>query len=310
MKHLLLTIGLVASINVFAQTNSPTIDDVQKELQTLKTELQTLRSKTQRLETETISLKAQLKTANETIANLQQTTQSLEQSAQQNSKAIRETADQLGVKITTTEEATNLQIKKVGNSATLYIIIVFLLAIVLLGGVYLFLSKRQRKTKEEIEENLLKKFDDEIQAMMRKIDEQPEVKANVEPEEIDHSFYLKTAGEINLMERNLSLMDENTRGMKQLKRSINALKDNLSAHGYEIILLLGKQYNQGMNVSVINSILDENMEKGDEIITKVIIPQVHYKGKMIQAAQVELTVGPEKDNDNTDNNENNNNNNN
>ena len=306
MKRILLTIGLAASLSVFAQTNHPATDDIQKDLQTLKTELQALRSKTQRQESETTSLKAQLKTANETIADLKQTVQSLEQSIQKNSRAILETADQLGVKISEAEELTGLKIKKVGNSATLYIIIVFLLAIVLLGVVYLFLSKRQRKTKEEIEENLLKKFDDEIQAMIRKIDEQPEVKTNVEPEEIDHSFYLKTAGEINLMERNLSLMDENTRGMKQLKRSINALKDNLSAHGYEIIPLLGKQYNQGMKVSVISSTLDENMEKGDEIITKVIIPQVHYRGKIIQIAQIELTVGSEKDDNNTDNNENNN----
>ena len=306
MKRILLAIGLVASLNVFAQTNHSATDDIQKDLQALKTEMQTLQSKTQQMESETASLKAQLKTTNETITGLKQTVQNLEQTGQQNSKAIRETADQLGVKISTTEDAANRRIKEVGSNATLYIIIVFLLAIVLLGLVYLFLSKRQHKTKEEIEENLLKKFEAEIQAIIEEINRpNPQPNPDTEP---DHSFYLKAAGEINLMERNLSLMDENTRGMKQLKRSINALKDNLSAHGYEIIPLLGKQYNQGMNVSVINSTLDENMEKGDEIITKVIIPQVHYKGKMIRAAQIELTVGPEKDDDNTDNNKNNNNN--
>jgi DNA repair exonuclease SbcCD ATPase subunit len=309
MRKLFLTIGLVASLSVFAQTNNVRTDELQKDLQTVKTELKTLHSKTQRMESETASLKAQLKTANETIADLKQTIQSLEQSAQQNSKAIRETADRLGVKISTTEETANRQIRKVGSNSTLYIIIVFLLAIVLLGLVYLFLSKRQSKTKEEIEETLVKKFEDEVNALMQKIDEQPIIINDTQPEEIDHSFFLKTAGEINLMERNLILMDENTRGRKQLLRSIDALKDNLSAHGYKMIPLLGKQYNQGMKVIVINSILDENMETGDEIITKVIIPQVHYKGKMIQAAQIELTIGPEEDDDNPENNNENNNNN-
>ena len=35
----------------------------------------------------------------------------------------------------------------------------------------------------------------------------------------------------------------------------------------------------------------ENLEKGIEIITKIIKPQVNYKGVMIQSAQVEVSVG-------------------
>ena len=60
------------------------------------------------------------------------------------------------------------------------------------------------------------------------------------------------------------------------------LKDNLSANGYEMPELLGKQYHQGMKVIVTSSIPDENLEKDNEIITKVLIPQVNYNEKMIQ----------------------------
>lgn len=111
---------------------------------------------------------------------------------------------------------------------------------------------------------------------------------NMEP---DHSLALKLASEINLIERNISLMEKGTKGLKQLERSVEKLKDNLKANGYEMPELLGKQYHQGMKVIVTTSIPDENIEKDSEIITKVLIPQVNYNDKMIQSAQIEVTVG-------------------
>ncbi|MDR0371743.1 MAG: hypothetical protein LBH80_07845 [Prevotellaceae bacterium] len=303
MKKILLTIGLAISLSAFAETPRSTTDEVQKDLQAVKTEMQSLRSKTSRLESEVTSLKAQLKKANEIIDGLKQTTQALEQSTEQNNKAIRETADRLGVKISTTEETANRRISKVGSNTILYIIIVFLLAIVLLGLVYWFLSKRQRETKEELEKDVLGNFGKVVDELIQKINEQPIPDSEIKPEKIDHSFFLKSAREIIVIERNLSLMDDKTKGKKQLERSLESLKDNLLAHGYKITPLLGKQFNEGMKVIVIESILDENMEPGDEIICKIIEPQVLYEGKMIQAAQVVLKVGPQKEDVPTENNE-------
>ena len=110
-------------------------------------------------------------------------------------------------------------------------------------------------------------------------------------QEIDHSLALKVADEITLIERNISLMDKDVKGLKQLSRSVQKLKDNLNANGYEIPELLGKQYHQGMKVIVVSSIPDENIDKDLELITKVIKPQVNYKEKMIQTAQIEVSVG-------------------
>jgi len=112
--------------------------------------------------------------------------------------------------------------------------------------------------------------------------------ADAEP---DHSLALKLASEINIIERNISLMDAGTKGLKQLLRSVEKLKDNLAANGYETPQLLGKPFNQGMKVIVVNSVPDENLEKGVEIISKVLIPQVIYNGTMIQTAQIEVSVG-------------------
>jgi len=86
-------------------------------------------------------------------------------------------------------------------------------------------------------------------------------------------------------------MDKEVKGLKQLSRSVQKLKDNLNANGYEIPELLGKQYHQGMKVIVVSSIPDENIDKDLEVITKVIKPQVNYKEKMIQTAQIEVSVG-------------------
>jgi len=36
---------------------------------------------------------------------------------------------------------------------------------------------------------------------------------------------------------------------------------------------------------------DENLKQGEQVITRIIKPQVNFKGVMIQAAQVEVSVG-------------------
>jgi hypothetical protein len=46
-----------------------------------------------------------------------------------------------------------------------------------------------------------------------------------------------------------------------------------------------------MKVIIINSIPDENLKADEEIITKIIKPQVNYNDKMIQAAQIEVSIG-------------------
>jgi hypothetical protein len=93
------------------------------------------------------------------------------------------------------------------------------------------------------------------------------------------------------MENNINKMDQDVKGIKSLRKSIGNLKDNLAANKYEMPELIGKTFNQGMNLIVVNTIPDDNLNKGDEIITKIIKPQINYQGKMIQSAQVEVSVG-------------------
>ncbi len=301
MKQIILSLFLLASVSAFAQTETLIKQDLDKALQPLKSSIQNLQNENNKLKTEIGNLKNQLSNANKSIDSLQIQTQS-------NSNAISQTANQLGIQITTTEQTANKRIDEVVQSLSknsLYGIIGVLSAILLSGLLYWLLSKRQKtdktevvnqlqQTKTSIEESLVKEFgkqtdliESQLELLSQQKTESPS-NANAEP---DHSLALKVASEINLIERNINLMDKGTKGLKQLERSVGKLKDNLSANGYEMPELLGKQYHQGMKVIVTSSIPDEELEKGSEIITKVLIPQVNYNEKMIQTAQIEVAVG-------------------
>lgn len=301
MKRTVISIFILASVNAFAQTETLTKEDLAKELQPLNTNIQTLQKENGSLKSEISNLNTKLSNANKSIDSLRTLTQ-------ENSSAISQTANQLGIQITTTEQTANKRIDEVGQSLStnsLYGIIGVLSAILLSGLLYWLLSKRQKtdktevveqlqKTKSSIEESLVKEFgkqtsliESELQLLAQQKTASP-ISSNAEP---DHSLALKVASEINLIERNINLMDKGTKGLKQLERSVGKLKDNLSANGYEMPELLGKQYHQGMKVIVTSSIPDENLEKGSEIITKVLIPQVNFNDKMIQTAQIEVSVG-------------------
>ena len=106
--------------------------------------------------------------------------------------------------------------------------------------------------------------------------------------EIDHSLTLKVADEIVKIEMNLFRMDESIKGYKQLLRGVQRIKDNFRANDYEIIDMLGKPYQDGMKAAV-TFVTDESLEPGQQIISRIIKPQVNYKQKMIQAAQIEVS---------------------
>lgn len=108
--------------------------------------------------------------------------------------------------------------------------------------------------------------------------------------EPDHSLALVIANEITRLENNLMRMDENIRGYKQLKAVVRRMKDGLSAKGYEIMELLGRAFQDELNIEAI-VIPSDKTERGKRVISKIITPQVYYQGKRIQVAQVEVNQG-------------------
>ena len=216
--------------------------------------------------------------------------------------------DSLGIQIANTKNHAEQQIHGVQqtNKSTLYWVVGAVVIALLLSATFFWLLRRKQKsdktdiiaqlsqTKSAIGENLIKEFDKQtklMNAQMELINQQKNNKGTFMNAKIDHSLALKVASEINLIERNINLMDSDTKGLKQLARSMGKMKYNLEANGYEIPTLLGKPFHEGMKVIVVNSISDKNLTRGSEIITKILTPQVNYNGIMIQTAQIEVSVG-------------------
>ncbi len=299
MKKTTIAILLLSSISTFAQVNK---DDLVNQIKPLTEKVKSLQSENNELKTEISSINSEVATVNQKL-------ETLDQKMQSNASDIQNTNAELNGKITNSETTTNQKFTQVDNSLSknsLWSIIGILGAIIVSGLVYWLVSKRQTtdktdfidklsKTKSSIEETLISEFGKQaelIETQITLLEEQnKKTPSSIIETDIDHSLALKVADEITLIERNISLMDSNVKGLKHLSRSIDKLKDNLLANGYELPLLLGKSYNQGMKVIISSSIPDDNLEEGVEIITKVIKPQVNYKEKMIQTAQIEVSVG-------------------
>ena len=84
-------------------------------------------------------------------------------------------------------------------------------------------------------------------------------------------------------------MPENTKGLKQFSKALQRIQDTFKINGYEMIEMLNKPYNEGMKV-VANFVPDENLQSGQQIITRIIKPQINFNGIMIQSAQIEVSV--------------------
>lgn len=297
-KQITLAILLFSSLGAFTQV---TKEDLDTEIKPLTEKLNTLQSENKNLKTEILNLYSKLLNTNNGI-------DSLRCQMQENSNAISQTANELGIKIKETGEKNEGEIAEVSESLSnnsLYGIIGVLSALLVSVLLYWLLSNRQKidktdlidqlsKTKSSIEESLVKEFGKQTELMdsqLHLIEQQKttlQATPNAEP---DHSLALKVADQIVAIERSIGLMDEKTKGLQRIKNSITNLKDNLSANGYEMPELIGKAFNQGMKIIVASSIPDENLKKGEEIITRIVKPQVNFNDKMIQAAQVEVSVG-------------------
>lgn len=297
---------LVLGLNVFSQNDTLLTKDLEHEVILLRTSIQSLQLENNKLNKEISRINARILSADVAIDSLVKKTEI-------NTNAINKAETKLGLKISNTEANANQKIENVNNSLIdvssslgnkfLYVLVGIIMVTLLVGIIYYLLRKKQNidksniieqlsKTKLSIEESLIKEFNKQTELMdtLGQKLKMNNLEAN-DKSEPDHSLALKLASEINLIERNINLMDAGTKGLKQLIRSVEKLKDNLAANGYEIPELLGKKYHQGMNVIVITSIPDENLQKEEEIITRILIPQVNYNDKMIQPAQIEVSVG-------------------
>jgi hypothetical protein len=185
----------------------------------------------------------------------------------------------------------------------LYWIIATLVTLLLGTLMYLFLGKRIksnqtdvesqiRNTKKSLEEESLKLDNKLIEVLETKLKVQQEVSESLPKvinEKVDHSLALKVADEIVRMQKNISRMDADIKGLKPLEKGIERIQANFAANGYEMTDLLNKKFDDRMTIEVVNVLDDESLPKGEKLISRVIRPQVLFNGVLIQRAQVEVS---------------------
>ena len=241
-----------------------------------------------------------IKTLNENISVL-------EKKLQESIKANQLTVEQLNQLDKTTAQ-TAATIYDSITARTIAAFIGLILALGLIATSYLLLRKKQSQSTEDLssqvklaldnvrqtEENIVKsdiQLADRLHEVLTHLKEQakiiPVIQQNNEP---DHSLPLKLADEIHRMRKRIAALPEDTKGLKPLSKSLERLEDELSEQGYEIIDHTGMEFSENLSIQS-RFIPSDDLEQGQSIISKVVTPQVNFKGVMIRMADVEVNVG-------------------
>lgn len=109
----------------------------------------------------------------------------------------------------------------------------------------------------------------------------------VEP---DHELPLAVLAEVHRMKKRLTIMPESTKGIKPLSKALERLEGNLETRGYGMVELLGSKYVEGMTMHTTFAV-DSSLAPGEQIISKVVKPQITYHDAVIQVADVEVSRG-------------------
>lgn len=279
------------SIVAFAQKDSLKIAEIHEKIISLENFVVTLRR-------ENLQLKKQNESQDFVLSNLKSKQALVENNVQM-------LADNFDVEITATNSKIDDDVKMLNSSILanlVWAICGILLAIILLVIVYFVLRKKInigtttidkiRSAQEGLElaqkamqEESVKLDSKLVELLDKKIESTPTPVVN---EQSDHTLALKVADEIVRIETNLSRMDTSVKGYKQLAKAVERIRTNFLANGYEIVEMLGKPYNEGMKV-VANFVSDDTLAEGEQKITGIIKPQINYKGKMIQSAQITVS---------------------
>ena len=128
-----------------------------------------------------------------------------------------------------------------------------------------------------------------LAALEELVAREPPAAADAEP---DHKLVLLMCNEINRMENNLRHMDAAARGHKKLLGVVRRMKESLGARGYEITALHGERFDAGLTVVAEDWITDKSLASGQEVISWVKTPEVRFRDKIIQAANVQVAMAP------------------
>lgn len=296
MKKSLLIIQLVlfAGLNSFAQDDSKQIE-LEKLVRLLKTEISTLKQNQQ-------SRNGKISDLSNTISAQSRSIDSLRKDISKVNEQMKQTSSDMKKDISDTNDNINYKEKAMMsaiNTKSVYAGLIGLLALVLSVVIFIIYRRRVNQStldlnnidsqitslkneQHRLEENIIASNDKLISAIEKQA---VVVKTEDEIKDQDHSLALAVANELTRIQQNLNFMDPTVKGVSQLKNRAKAIMTTLNSKQYDIPDLLGKVYNEGDNI-IATMELNEDMKEGTNRIKRVIRPQVSYKGKLIQAAEV------------------------
>ncbi|MDR2408964.1 MAG: hypothetical protein LBE13_12745 [Bacteroidales bacterium] len=307
MKQIILFISILfGTLNLYSQTQSDSISVLKKSLEKQSKEIETLSSRISSQDKIIQKQSSSLQKLGQDYNVMNLKIDTISDQIEENKNNITLIDDDLGTKIKRAETSAKDEMSKLDKDVTqnrLYWIIATLLILLLGTVMYIFLKKRIksnqvdiegqiRNTKQSLEEKGLKldnKLVEVLDTQLKLMQEEKRITQAKPTNEIDHSLALKVADEIVRMQKNISKMDGETKGLKPLVKGIERIQNNFASNGYEMVNLLNKDYDERANIDVINFISDENLPLGRKVITAVIKPQVNYNGILIQKAQVDVS---------------------
>lgn len=288
-RQITFAIILFTSLGAFAQV---TQEDLEKEIKPLTQKVNSLQS-------ENSKLKSEIGTLNSKLSNAYKSIDSLRTKTQDNSNAITQTANQLGIQIKETGEKNEGKITEVSKSLSknsLYGIIGVLSAILLSGLLYWLLSKRQRTDKNQLS-NIINSTKTELTQESAKLDlqllevieKQLKVadKLNATEPTIDHTFHKNSANELQRIANYVNTLTPESQEAIALQGSLGRLRNYFNASDYEITDFTGKEYDERIPMRIRETIFDDKIALGKEIVTKTWEPQIKFKNEIIQKAKID-----------------------
>lgn len=221
-------------------------------------------------------------------------------------KLIETKEEQIQKNVDTVKQETQTRMldmdEKISVRTVLWIVITIIVLLVC-GAVYIILRKKLVLSSRTLDEQIIKtretleteamKLDNKLMEVLgtqlQLLKEQSQATQQQETE-IDHSLALRVGEEIHRMRKRIENMPEDTKGLGALKNSLMRLDEEFNNNGYEIIELAGKLYNDSI-IANTRFISSDELKVGENIISKVIKPQINYRGVLIKAADIEVSSG-------------------
>ena len=291
-KNLLTLLLLTVCVNLVAQTPDSilTKSEFHSAVSKLTDKIKTLeKSNSDLQQTNSIQRKqidnitSQLSVAN---SNIQKIADSLHITVKNVSSSNRQTQSQIQDINQTITNRTLYWIIAILAGALLSLIVFFVLRNKLSSNTR-NLDAQIAKTNETLQNEAIKldsKLVEILQSQLSILNEERKIKDTAE---VNHRLPLKVGEEIHRMRKRIENMPQDVKGLSALTNSLQRLEEEFNDSGYEIEDLLGLKFNPGLNIEA-RFVDKPELQKGEEIITDVLKPQIKYKGIIIQHAKVEV----------------------